>query len=654
MIATSLIFLVFILLFVLLPGVALLRASRFSHDSDYFTTLALVLALGIMTTTLYTILVRVFHLPWASLWFIPVLSIAVLFKFRNSNVTLHTSSLTLRHYTFVGVIILFCSLLQSLTLFSGGRKMPDGIVIPALHDTMWNIALLEELSDTFPPTHPGMAGVPLKNNHFFYPLFLSAIRQLFSLDIYTLYYRLAPLFVAVTFGLSIYAVSTIFFTSAVFRSLTVFLGYFAGSISYILPLFMGRSFNWQGNTFLSDQPFDQLTNPYTVLGFVFILTAGFLLSQTFKNNKNLYPGLFLSALVLGGAYGFKSFAGILGAAGFLVFLLIISVRRKKRLAAILGGLFFLIFFIPTFFLISDPKKTSLNWAPGWLLSQMMTATDKLNISSYAQLESFYTASASSKGLFKIRSQAFLIYILGNLGVRIFGLVYYLMLGWSFIPSRKMKELPLVHAYILPIVGLGLGIPLLFNLKGSPYNIIQFTPYALLLLVFPTVLMVSVLFRKIKNRHHPFIAVSMILAFVLMAIPVNLRNTLEKLSKSYDALSYSELEAVAYLRRSADRNAVVLVDYRSFVHQPMYIPALAKRRLYLADEGFALQTLQDPSERKRQIAEIFTDQNSETLHTIGVAYIYAHRQVLTETFLKYLSRDYAKVFENSSGAIFKKI
>src|SRR3990167_3923278 len=168
---------------------------------------------------------------------------------------------------------------QNLVLFRGGWKVGSLYLFPSLHDTMWNIALAGELFHHFPPQNPAMAGILLKNNHYFYPFFLAVTRYLTGIHIFDLYYRFGPITVSLLFGFGLYAVSSILTKNTFFRALTIFLGYFSGNFAFFLPLFLGRNLDWKGNTFFSDQPFDQLVNPYSVFGFTLMLFGIYSLSK---------------------------------------------------------------------------------------------------------------------------------------------------------------------------------------------------------------------------------------------------------------------------------------------------------------------------------------------------------------------------------------
>src|SRR3989338_656241 len=192
--------------------------------------------------TLISLVIRYLGLSFSLLWLIFFLSLVYLFKnllkFRWSKDLKNQMS---KPNILILLVLMIGIVAQNLVLFRGGWKVGSLYLFPSLHDTMWNIALAGELFHHFPPQNPAMAGILLKNNHYFYPFFLAVTRYLTGIHIFDLYYRFGPITVSLLFGFGLYAVSSILTKNTFFRALTIFLGYFSGNFAFFLPLFLGRN-----------------------------------------------------------------------------------------------------------------------------------------------------------------------------------------------------------------------------------------------------------------------------------------------------------------------------------------------------------------------------------------------------------------------------
>lgn len=647
MITEVILFIAFISAFIALPGYVLLHYLRI-QDRNVLILFSLSTGIGIVVFTFLSLLIRVTQLPWDFLWILPLGTWVYTTRHRLSlNKNEIWSSLS---KISIPLVIIFClAILQSLNLLKGGIRTKSDLLVASPHDSMWNIAITEELTHSVLPQHPGFAGELLKNNHFYYPLFLAGIKEITHLPTLNIYYNFTPLLVALLFGTSIYCVTTVFFASEKYSPLVLIFGYLAGSVSYLVPLVKKQALNWQGNTFFADQPFDQLTNPYTVLGFAYILLAVYALARATRSQFD-QKWLTATAILIGPLYGFKSFGGVIGSIAFVATCLFLVFKLKSIKQIILPFTLFLLMFIPTVFITSDLGKTSLTWIPGWLLIQMMASSEKLNYPKFEEIITAYRNAGFMKGLFLQYSLALGIYLIGNLGIRILGLLYGLYA--TFKTVRKGLTLQNTSGiFMLITITLGLLIPLLFNMRGSPFNIIQFTPYALLLLIFPTVKALENISILMSKKHLHVVLTGLMLAFFLLAsLPTSLKNILEKINASPNKIPLEEVNALEYIKKTTPLDSVLLINPKPQLDQ-IYIPALSARRVYYVN-NFAEQTLLDASERKEKIHSFFTEADLNLLNELPVDYILLEKKNDLQT-IDILRKASTLVFENERYVIFKK-
>lgn len=647
--------LLFICFFLVIPSHILLKVIVRSEEKDPIIWIGFRITLGIVLFIYYFLLLRILGLSLSFLYIFPAVSVFYILylKFiRNTYLFLdHLRRFNPMSFVLVISVLTICVVAQNIVTIRGGISSEKGLQIPSVHDGLWNVALLNEAYYHFPLENPAMAGEPFKNNHYFYPLFLAGVRFVTGFTNNELYYRFGPLLVSFLFGVGLYSIASLFSSKYSTRAIAIFLGFFSGNMAYILPLFFGKSFDWRGNTFFSDQPFDQLTNPYSVLGFaifLFIIYSfhSFLVS---KHRKYLIGWSLIIGLMAGCLYGIKSFGGILAILTFLITMPLVLVVEKE-ITLLLPLIFTSIFFIPIFLFTTEPGRAGLVWIPGWLLAEMMSGGEKLNRPEFSQIESYYHLTKNYVGIVKLKTYELFIYIAGNLGTRIIGLLYIL---FSLIKTKK-KEEKVSLLFISIAIFLSLVIPLVTNLKISPYNIIQFTPYALLLLSIFLALFLEQIIGKISHKHL-YIASGLIIIIIALSIPVNIKNLQSKLSLDHEIISSNEVSALYYLKNHTTTQDVILLDPENVNHHPIYIPAISERRAYLAGSDFALQTGRDPARRVEGIKKFYSGDidPGSFLHNQHISYVYVIKSKYSkEQMHVFRTSPLEKFYENDTVLIVK--
>ena len=605
MIISSILFLIFLFFFVYLPGIAVVLGLFKIHVKDTVADIGLSLTFGLSFLILLMAIFQYFQFPATIIFIIPFFSLLILIKFKK-NIVFNSFD---KKSVLIILLLFAFSLIQSFPLLRGGQMTSSGLWFPSVHDNLWNISIINELIKDFPPQHPAISGEVLKNHHYLYLYFLALVSQAVKVNIYDLYFRLGPVFVSFLFGSSLYLVSSIFTNKLFYRLLSVILGVFSGNFAYLVPLFTKSVNDWRGNIFFADQPFDQIFNPYTVLGFSVFLISLYSLSQFVKNKNMSLPWLVLTAVLIGISYGIKSFGGVILIISLTVFSFLawILFHQKKLLWLWFASI---LVFLVVFFLISNPGTVSLIFYPGWVLREMMIGKDKLNLPKFADVENFYLGSGNALGLLKVKIIELSIYLIGNLGVRLLG---FLFLFKVLLQKKHPVFLKIISLYILILTTVALTIPLLFNLSGSPFNIVQFTPFGLILLSLATAL-----FLESYN-----LPKTIILLVVLLSLPVNVKNFLSKFDDSGDVIDKREVVALDYISKKGRNDGLVLIDPQQFDKSPIYIPALANKRVFLAEPSFAKQTGFDPqyklAELKWFLSHSLTDY--DFLKKNRIAYVY---------------------------------
>ncbi len=656
MLVNILLVVLFVTFFIYYPAKAVLSYLKINSFEDYICRLSLTLSLGVTVLIVFTIVIQLLKLSLLLLWTFPLVSILYLiscFYYKNKlsksfkqNNTWKTS------YYLTLIIILVGIITQNLVMFRGGRTTESGKLFPSVHDTMWNIAVINELGFQYPPSNPAMIEVPLKNHHFFYHILLSDMHQITKISIVDLYFRIGPVLVSLLFGTSLYLVSTLFAKNIFVRSLSVFLGIFAGNFAYLVPIFLGSSFDWKGNTFFADQPFDQIINPYSVIGFSMLLVSIYCIYKLMNKDREIQNswGL-LCAVFIGGLYGFKSFGGLIAIGAFILISVYLLIFKKKTAFIPIFCLTIAIFLF-SFFQITDLGKASLNWAPGWLLTQL-AGSEKLNIPKLIQIESFYGAIHNYPGLMKIKSVELTIYIIGNLGIRLLGVFYIIWLIVKNIHKDNPRLISLL--YIFSIFLISFTIPLLFNLGQNAFNVIQFTPYSLVLSGLFTGLMFDHLWHHYSSKNNKIIILLFVIVISGLAVPVNIKNIISKIENPNDLIPADEISAMDYLRNITSLDQRILIDPSQYEFDAIYAPALSQRRIYLASQGYAIQTGNISINKFNALENFYSNPVKSYLTNNKIDYIYLLKKGKSyRNLLKSTNIGLKIVYENKSVIIFSDI
>lgn len=650
-----LLFFIFMVCFVWIPSSFILRILGFLHDEeDHIIRSGITIIFGICLVVLEGLIMGTLHVSYVFLWIIPfTIVLKSHFRFRKIKIFRFDKRLVS-----IASLIAVCAFLQSFVLLRGGLLTSSGFTVPSLHDTGWNLSIMDSLRRGIPPEHPAESGVILRNNHYFYPLFLTIAEQTAKVGRFDLYFRFAPFMVSVLFGIGIYAFSTIFIKRHFFRFFAVLVGYWGGNFAYLAPLYFGKLFNPSGNSFYADQPFDQLVNPYTVFGFSLILFSTYVLHKTIRANKMGH--IVVPMLVMGILFGFKSFGGIVAVGSLCLTLLLFNMIKGKNKTAqtqnrmlffILAGTFFV--FVPVFFLIADIGRSSIMWIPGWLLNQMVTASPFWQKTSLAAREAYYHQIGNSAGVFKIKLIELLIYTAVNFGTRIFGiltLIYFLIRN----TYRKTDKTVLVF-FIAFIVTLGYLFPLLFNLRFSSFNIIQFTPYAFIILDPLGVVFFDRVYAKSQKTPVKTCAVIGVFALFLFSSPVNIKNIESHLNSKVDSIPADEYAALSNLDDKTDEKSIILIDPGQYAVYPIYTRFLSRRSVYYVHEEYLTQTGDDYEKRRQKVKDFFNSPTIDFLKTEKIDYVYMLKGSVAsnhESFSRVAALRLPVFYENKTVIIYK--
>lgn len=638
-------FLFFIVIFTIAPAIALFQILKIRLENDIFIKTGTLLFIGLSILTLFSVTARSAGFPPYLILFLPLISVAIfLRKNRGKNYVLkRIISLDIKNLAVAAVLVIgvFTQSSRMLKVDNYGSQL----VVPSMHDTMWNVSIVGELTHHFPPQHPGLSGIQLKNHHYFYHLFLSTYYYFFRLNLIDLYFKLSPIFISMLYGLALYAFSSTLVVRKSFRIIAVILGYFGGTFAYVVGFFI-PSIRWWENIFLANQPYEEITNTYTILGLAIYLFLAYIIFKVIHSKRIEISWITEAALIIGTLYGFKSFAGILAVAslGLTGFMATILYKNIRIAFVIVTSL---VIFIPVFFLITEVGKAGLNWSPGWILTVMVSDHDRLYLPRIAATESFYSATHNAKGLLKIKGIELLLYLMGNLSTRLFGFLSLLWLVFSKKITNDKNE-KIFYIFLLSSIFFSFAIPLCFNLSLAPYDIMQFTPYSFVLLAGLTAYFLERVYVYFTGINAKQIGIITIVSIIAVSVPMSIMDIKKTYNTKGDQIKNDEVQALSFLKRNSGIDDIILINPESF-KDPMYISALSERRLYLGDLDLAKHIGADPNERFMNVKRIFSsDFRVKYLADTHARFLYVHKDELS----RQMAEQIPVIYSNNSVAILR--
>jgi hypothetical protein len=537
------------------------------------------------------------------------------------------------------VLVIIASITQSWHFLTTARLTESGIIFSQFHDSLWHLALIKELARSFPPQHPGLAGLPLKNYHFLSDLILMLTAKITTLSPETIYFHLAPPVVSALFSLSVFSLAKLLSRSNRIAITAIAFTIFGGSAAFLIPLLLGSGTPWFANSFMLDQPFDQLTNVHTVLGFSIFLFASSFLHRYLKEDKK--SDALWSGLLFGLSTSVKAYAGAVAVAALLL-TSAIEYTLKKRSKIFYPALIATSILISLTILTSSTQKPPLTFAPGWILKRMVEDSGRFYNEKLTQLDQHYQATRNIPRLIQINLEEIFLYVAGNLGTRLVAFI------WIIKKLINIRRTMIIELFLISAIFISLGIPLVFVQPVSVYNTIQFSPYALMLLSILLVLWAS----ERKNKTFWFAVL------FILTIPTTVQTFALRHSQKEEDLSKTEYQALSLLT-NIPQDAVVFTLPESDHRHLMKVPGIGGRRAYFSGETFAVLTDTSYKERIREQEEFFTPETSkkkkeEILKNAKITHIYSDSKQQTKNLKKLEKEKFPihLIFENKKAAVFK--
>lgn len=365
-------------------------------------------------------------------------------------------------------LVLVGSLSWSMTMVKSGLPTQWGLGFWGAngHDGIWHLALAESIKLGFPIRNPLAAGVNLTNYHWGFDFLLAVTSKITTIPVSLLYFQVLPPILAVLIGIFTYFLIEAWTKSRSAALWATFFTYFGGSLGWMVTFLRDRSLGGE-SLFWANQSISSLVNPPYALSLV-VLIFGFWLMLRYPQPKKVQ--LVLQILIFGSLFFIKTYAGVIGLAGLFVFG-VSQLVKEKRWIGVIRFLGLVIVSVLIIRATTQGGQNLLMFEPLWFPHTMVEASDRLFLPKLAVARQAYTAYGMWERLFMLEALTLAVFLLGNLGTRLIGL---LAAGRRASSDHFGKSL-------IFMIGVAVVLPLVFVQKGTAWNTIQFFYYAQVLL-----------------------------------------------------------------------------------------------------------------------------------------------------------------------------
>jgi len=515
------------------------------------------------------------------------------------------------------------------------------------YDAGVHLSLISEMTHRFPPTNFALNGLPLKNYHYLYDAALALIVKLTNLSPFDLYYRIGPVFISLALCAALYltiwrltrnhwAASVGIFFSIMATSLGSLAQYSGGS----LP---GHAIYTSNNLFMTDQIYDMMVNPQGVLSLVIYLCLFLCLSYFQETKRGIY--LIAFAFLLGISFGVKAYGGVVFATGavFAGFHFILTKNFRPAIAITVGlGLMGLWYFTMT-----DNSKVGLTFAPLWFLDRMMSDYEHLYQADFPVLIKMYLFVGNWWHPLFLYIKALLIYLVGSLGLRIFGLI---PVFWTIKNIRGLTKISPANVFFVFVAFGGFVIPLFFNQSSKPFDIVQFIPYFTLATGIGFTIFLFRLISKLPPPARVAIVFLTIISFLFLDRQELSKRLTPVSADSRIVLSANLLAATNYLKSNTPGDSIILLAPTDRNLGYLWFTSVSGRRTVLSGEFFSKQIGANYLPTEEQVKNAFAGLPS----SLNFGYVFL--QADEKKYYEKIKTNYnlQTIFDNDAAAVYKRI
>lgn len=467
-------------------------------------------------------------------------------------------------------LIIVGTSIQLIMFFSIGVMTQQGMFFCCgVPDSLYHIALTNELVRQFPPHEPGMAGITVHNYHYFANIVVAELVRIFHLPLLATQAQYVTFLFSILLGTTALAFTTVYKLHKNVGRFLLFFLYFHGNILFLLWILTNGSRFYY--TFSEDAT--TLWNSPPRFFAIIVFFAALCVFSVWIKKKSLYQGL-IAAVLFASLIGFKVYIGFLALGGFAFLGLYFLLKRQFAMAAllILCALLSIGLYLPV-----NSGAGGLYYTGFWRFEDFL-AHNQIGLSDWVLARKIFSEHNNYLRVTQYALMYVAVYMAALCGSFLLGLAQ---------TRHTLKQLPIsLHIVLLGGLLCSLTLGLLFQQKTGGANSSQFL-FA--------VYIVGAIYASIACAHWiqkmPRVAKGIvILCIIILTIPRVVYDAQQALINQLRGnglfVSHSELAALSYLRTQTQPSSLVLVDIkrRRLGDTGYYINFLANRPLFLVGEG----------------------------------------------------------------------
>ncbi len=337
------------------------------------------------------------------------------------------------------------------------------------HDAIWHLAVINQFAKSVPPPNPVFSGHLLSGYHWGFDFLVYLVHRFTSIPTINLYFQIFPILITISLIVLSLKLKPNHIQSGL---LFVFLNFFAGSFGYLVTLIKDGQIGGE-SLFWSMQSISTLINPPYALSVCILLLALYFYNQSFTKNSTKFA--VFAGILFGLNTIIKIYASILSGLVLLTIFVINFLKSKKILSTHFFTLVSMGIVSLAFLLILNVSSSTLIFKPFWFVNSLIDAHDKLYLPQISSLrfnlENQFNP-VKLPVLLSIYLVSFFIFLIGNLGTRVFCIPI-------IITKFKSKKISPLDRFLFLLAFFSLTIPMLFVQKGTAWNTIQFFYYFLI-------------------------------------------------------------------------------------------------------------------------------------------------------------------------------
>ena len=565
------------------------------------------------------------------------------------------------------LLVVVGSLLQILSTFFNGIFETTGLTFCCgLPDSLYHIALTNQIINEFPPTEPGMSGVIVHNYHYMSNLVTADLIRIFHLPLFATLYQYFIILLSVLLGLSAIVFGQMLKLKKTFIRWLVFFLYFSGDMTYLLSFLVGKGFNFT-TPFLENALWLWISPPRVFAVIVFF--AGLSLFLYWIKQKKLSIGI-LMAFVFSSLVSFKIYGGVFMAAGMagLCIYFVLKKQYKMLLPLFLTGILSLILYLPV-----NAGSGGLTFVGFWQFENFI-AQPGLGLIHLEMAREIYAAHHNWFGVARFEFLFIILYLIFVFGTIILGVI---QTKKSLALFPKELNIFLMSGFLVCAL-----FGFLFIQQSGGANSVQFLITVAVLGSIYAALACYYWIGMCKGIFKYLVICIIVLLTIPRVIDISHVDIAKLFQSPALTIDTKQMQALEYIKKNTPANSIILVDnlenkpgywYNPKTKKLMFIPLntggswegnnsysvsfLTNRSLFIDGDTFTNSIVQshgvNTDERIYVEKMVFLDKNpklmKELLHANSITYIYLG----SKTKLAKLPPPFLKaVVTNNEATVFK--